>query len=122
MRRALVPRTKPMTVPTRHRAARLLVLALATSMLVSACGGVAADPPTSGLPTPSATSAAPVASGAASAGGVTVSGAPGAAPTIAVAAVIVNGYFWRVRASYVAREAFRVFLETERSQRRRAER
>ena len=75
-----------MTVPTRHRAARLLVLALATSMLVSACGGVAADPPTSGLPTPSATSAAPVASGAASAGGVTVSGAPGAAPTIAVTA------------------------------------
>jgi cell division protein FtsI/penicillin-binding protein 2 len=36
--------------------------------------------------------------------------APKEQPTIALAAVVVNGPLWRVRAPYVAREALRAYL------------
>jgi peptidoglycan glycosyltransferase len=43
--------------------------------------------------------------------------APKEQPKIAVAAVVVNGPLWRVRAPYVARETMRIFLEPERAMR-----
>ncbi|MGI5865594.1 MAG: penicillin-binding transpeptidase domain-containing protein, partial [Myxococcales bacterium] len=45
--------------------------------------------------------------------------APKEKPTIAVAAVVVNGPWWRVRAPYVAREALRTYLNEQAKQARR---
>ena len=39
--------------------------------------------------------------------------APKEAPKVAVAAVVVNGPFWRVRGSYLGREALRMFYEPQ---------
>jgi cell division protein FtsI/penicillin-binding protein 2 len=44
--------------------------------------------------------------------------APKEEPRIAVAAVIVNGAVWRVRAPYVAREALRTYLEPSKDSRK----
>lgn len=48
--------------------------------------------------------------------------APVERPVVAVAAVVVNGLFWKVKAPYLAREAMRVRLRDERTGARRASR
>lgn len=47
--------------------------------------------------------------------------APKDDPKVAVAAVIVNDYDWRIRASWLGREAMRLFLEAEAKKARAAE-
>ena len=48
--------------------------------------------------------------------------APAEEPTIAVAAVVVNGLRWKVKAPFLAREAMRVFFENDGGTRRHASR
>lgn len=48
--------------------------------------------------------------------------APAENPTIAVAAVVVNGPRWRVRSPYLGREALRIYFDGEKNKRRRATR
>jgi cell division protein FtsI/penicillin-binding protein 2 len=48
--------------------------------------------------------------------------APAEAPTVAVAAVVVNGLRWRVKAPFLAREALRTYFNEDLGHRKHAER